>query len=119
MREETIKTLLATAVVLALAFTHASAEERTLLFGPGGRPGGCGQWVSGHDDAIYSAWLMGYISAVNSWARINGLMDVSRGTPGVSMLMWMKEWCRNHPLDQAATAAAALIGEIVKSYPAQ
>jgi hypothetical protein len=110
------KVFLAISIVTVLASTGTSAAESAVLFGPGGRPGGCGQWASGHDNAIYSAWLMGYLSAVNSWARPDASVDVSGGTPGDSMLMWMKDWCRKNPLDQAASAAVALIREIAKNH---
>jgi hypothetical protein len=85
------KLLAVAAVVVILASGQTRAEETAVIFGSGGTPGRCGSWaaaVGSAVDNIYTAWVMGYLSAASAWAKPNEFIDVTHSMPPVSVLMW-------------------------------
>jgi hypothetical protein len=81
-----VNKLLATvAIVIAFAMSPARAEDtRPTLLGAGARSGGCGEWIAGRFDDMYVSWVLGYISAVNTWANPGVVTNVTRSMPNVS-----------------------------------
>jgi hypothetical protein len=113
---DTVRKLFAIAAVIIGLGTSPVGAERTLVLGYGAGAGGCGEWSMGTSDIAYSAWVLGYVSAVNAWA--SGLpADITRSMPNQSVLLWAKNWCRSHPLDKVADAADALIRELLGQTP--
>ena len=106
------RTIAATTVAAACALTTPALAQGVTMYGHGSWKGGCGEWAritatNSIDEFSYTSWLLGYLSAVNE--LVPGIDDVTGGRANVSVLDWMKLWCRNHPLDQTANAANALI----------
>jgi hypothetical protein len=109
------RTIAATTVAAACALTTPALAQGVTMYGHGSWKGGCGEWAritatNSIDEFSYTSWLLGYLSAVNE--LVPGIDDVTGGRANVSVLDWMKLWCRNHPLDQTANAANALIKEL-------
>jgi hypothetical protein len=98
------------AIALLLGSAPTMAQQTPILLGQGGVRGGCGEWARAneYENHIYDAWVLGYISAANKLAVTNITGDISNA----SVLDWAKLWCRNHPLDQIASAAQAVITEL-------
>jgi len=81
----------------------------------------CGSYVSARDDARrgnhfrenkYGNWLAGYITAFNSLTPdtndIKGTADMS------SLLLWLENYCKQHPLIDFVGATEILMAEL---YP--
>jgi hypothetical protein len=110
MRGKIVSKLLATAaIVIALTSASARAEDtRPMLLGAGARNGGCGEWISGRFNDVYVSWVLGYISAVNTWANPGVVINITSSMPNVSAVIWAKNWCAANPLEKVGDAALAL-----------
>jgi hypothetical protein len=99
--------------------TTPALAQTIILYGAGSINGGCGEWArTAVTEGGDAEWLLGYLSAVNAYLPgADG--NVTEGRANVSVLDWMKLWCRNHPLDQTAMAANALLAELVSRRAGQ
>jgi hypothetical protein len=103
---------------------HAQQAEMTLptIAGYGGVPGGCGQWIAAPENSTLDlsalSWVYGFLSGTNSavhgirGAPTHDKADFLADSDGTSLNLWAKKWCRDHPRDTVAQAAAALFGEL-------
>ncbi len=67
--------------------------------------------------ALYSEWLLGYISAFDSIHRATSLPgardSASRLSDSTALAAWVRNWCSEHPLSKVSDAAwAFLTGEL-------
>ena len=120
-----MRRILATlAVVVALLFSagaawKAEAGEYKIL-GPGNKS--CGAWIaeSKKQALLYyqnSGWVLGYISAFNTWGPLEkkpGVSHISKGTDVDGLFAWIDNWCRANPLDWISDASVALIKQLIK-----
>ena len=97
-----------TTVMLCIAGV-ANAKE-IMVFGAGSNS--CGNWLKDGGSVTERAWLQGYITSYNQW-KLQVDDDVAKSTDASGMFAWMNNYCRSHPLDPIANAAAVLIVELV------
>jgi hypothetical protein len=106
------RTIAAATIAAAVCNIGVPAFAQTVtLYGSGSHKGGCGEWVRATNYSVfetsYSAWLLGYLSAVND--LVPGVDNVTESRSNSVVLDWMKLWCWSHPLDQTVMAANALV----------
>ena len=86
-----------------------------------GTIGSCGTYVVARDEGRrgdyrkvndHSAWLMGYLTGYN--ARTSDTYDIMGNKDLQSLLLWLENYCKQHPLDSFAVAVNFLIIEL---YP--
>ena len=87
----------------------ASASSPIIVIGPGNET--CGQWLEARraDNTravAFSAWLAGYLSAVNQYG---GVGDVLNGKRMEDARLFMDNYCREHPIRTVKHAADALV----------
>jgi hypothetical protein len=106
-----------------LAGSPAVAQQPpngSMGFGYGVMPGGCGEYVrapEGSNNGVgYSEWILGYLSAVNMMRTgfNSAAADVTGGAPNLSVLAWVRNWCRTHPLAKVGEAMVPLLDELLK-----
>ena len=99
-------------VALLFLTTQIAAQEQAVL-GQGNVS--CGSWLNDRkgDDAQASskiAWVLGYVTAFNQYgSKPEG--DVSEGKKTEEMMVWIDNYCRDHPADNVHRASAALVDE--------
>jgi hypothetical protein len=106
--------------VAAAAFASFLAmpamADSAWLIGIGAAAGGCGTWATAATgsltDTAYSDWIMGYVSGANAWGR--GIANNAKGLPNNSIVLWVKNYCRGHPLENVEAGAEALVVELTK-----
>jgi len=107
------------AAVLALAMmipAEARAENNRIVVGAGAES--CGHWTIVRDQAkpnlvwppefwAYTSWVLGFVSAANSyaWPKHN-LME---GADGFGVWGLMDNYCKSHPTDTISDAASAVV----------
>ena len=75
----------------------------------------CGSWLNdrkGDGDGASSriAWVLGYVTAFNQYgSKPEG--DVSEGKKTEEMMVWIDNYCTDHPVDNVYRASAALVDE--------
>ena len=96
---------------LLFATTQVAAEEHAVL-GQGNVS--CGSWLNDRkgEDAASSriAWVLGYVTGFNQYGS-KPESDVSEGTTTEKMMVWIDNYCRNHPADNLYRASAAFVDE--------
>jgi hypothetical protein len=98
-------------IVLAVMMTGGAVAEPGEVLSGGGQP--CGDFVaeSAQGQELYGAWALGFISGQN-------LMDVSdmrltgKGWTHDSVMLWLKNYCSQHPLALFVEAAEQLRHEL-------
>jgi hypothetical protein len=72
----------------------------------------CGTWATRKQDFTTdissTAWLTGFMTGM----AVGTSVDVLRDVDGDSVLLWMDNYCKAHPLDKVATGAATLFIEL-------
>lgn len=80
----------------------------------------CGTYVTARDGAragahgrenMYANWLTGFITAYNMQTPDN--YDVAASTDVPSMMLWLENHCRKHPLESFDDAVNALVIELM------
>jgi hypothetical protein len=104
--------LLETAIVagsVLFVLTARTAAEGQAVLGQGNVS--CSSWLENHtrDDAR-AAWILGYITGFNQYGS-KPESDVSEGTTTEKMMVWIDDYCKNHPADNLYRASAALVDE--------
>lgn len=103
---KTIRMLAIAAFSLGVVTTSANALSTV-----GDRS--CGKWSARkqnpYTEASSEAWLMGYMTGL----AIASEKDVLADTDGESMILWMDNYCRTHPLDLVGTGGATLFFELM------
>ncbi len=73
----------------------------------------CGQWSTRtqnpYEQIGSGNWLMGMMTGL----AVGTSKDVLADTDGDSMMLWMDNYCRAHPLDRIGTAATVLYFELL------
>ena len=104
--------LLKTALVagsLLFVLTARIAAEGQAVLGQGNVS--CSSWLENHtSDDARAAWILGYITAFNQYGT-KPESDVSEGTTTEKMMVWIDNYCRNHPADNLYRASAAFVDE--------
>jgi hypothetical protein len=100
------------AIGLALWASGASAATGRLL-GPGTHS--CGFWqeerrTPGVLKLGFEAWVLGFLSRAGLDETLNKVsgLNITAGTDVKGLSAWIDNYCRDNPLDDVATAAAAL-----------
>jgi HdeA/HdeB family len=92
--------LLKTALVagsLLFVLTARIAAEGQAVLGQGNVS--CSSWLENHtSDDARAAWILGYITGFNQYGS-KPESDVSEGTTTEKMMVWIDNYCRNHPAD--------------------
>jgi hypothetical protein len=103
---KTIRMLAITAFSVGVVATSANAFSTI-----GDRS--CGKWSTRRQnpyvEASSEAWLMGYMTGLASASE----KDVLADTDGESIILWMDNYCRTHPLDRVGAGGATLFFELM------
>lgn len=122
----------ATAAVLLCAAISSSAlagapeKSNAVTYGAGGDS--CGTWLATRNakdtggmltSSLYNQWLLGWVSAAGYYGEALGKplgkpMRL-RTTDGAALFAWVDNYCREHPLDPIALAAARLVATLAKA----
>ena len=99
-------------VALLFLTTQIGAQEQAVL-GQGNVS--CGSWLNDRkvDDAQASskiAWVLGYVTAFNQYES-KPVGDVSGGKGTEEIMVWIDNYCGQHPSDNLYRASAALVDE--------
>ncbi len=106
--------ILCAAFLLALGM-HFPASRQTWI---GAR--GCGTWVKNADEKnigqlAQKAWLAGYLSVANDATSVTvDVLDGQGGQNFDSLALWVYNYCKSNPLDNAAIAAGQLFLELIE-----
>lgn len=79
----------------------------------------CGNWVTERaspnkwNSLANNNWLNGYLSAYAKVAH----KDILKNADNESIMRWMDNYCKAHPLNEIDDGADALIGELIKRIP--
>jgi len=102
------KTTLVAGSLLFVLTARIAAEGQGVL-GQGNVS--CSSWLENHtSDDARAAWILGYITAFNQYGS-KPESDVSEGTTTEEMMVWIDNYCRNHPTDNVYKASAALVDQ--------
>lgn len=98
------------APIMAVAVAAASP---VIVIGPGNES--CGRWLEARraDDAsmiAFSAWLAGYLSAVNQYGDVG---DILGGKRLEDARLFMDNYCRQYPIRTVKHAADSLISTLM------
>ena len=99
-------------IVLALMMTGgAAAAEPVEILSSGSQP--CGDFVAAPwgEQQLFSAWSLGYISGQNSMDA-GAMRYTGRGWTVDSVILWLKNYCSQHPLALFVDAAEKLRQEL-------
>ncbi len=73
----------------------------------------CGQWVGRTKSPIEHIgpenWLMGFMTGLS----VGSQKDVLAEPDGDSLILWMDNYCKSHPLDKVGTGATVLYYELI------
>ncbi len=111
------KTTLAIACIAfhaSIALAQTPKKTDLLLYGVATRS--CGQYVKAHDAqseefGYHVAWVQGYLSAVNLHS-VFARQDIGKGKDMQSMLLWLKNHCSQHALEDFGLAVLSLAAEL-------
>ena len=111
------KTILAISCIALhapIALAQTSQKTDLLLYEVATRS--CGQYVKAHDAqseefGYYVSWLQGYLSAVNLHS-VFVRQDIGKGKDMQSMLLWLKNHCTQHALEDFGLAVLSLAAEL-------
>jgi hypothetical protein len=108
--------LIAVACLSLLLSSSAAHSRGFIILGQGNVS--CGKWTDGRRtngaSALgYSSWVLGYLSAYNSYA-LKHSSDITQGTDNSGVLAWIDNYCRDNPLENIRSATDALIIELQK-----
>ncbi len=71
----------------------------------------CSSWLENHtSNDARTAWILGYVTAFNQYGSSKP-SDVSQGTTAEEMMVFINNYCRNHPTDNLYRASAALVDQ--------
>jgi hypothetical protein len=74
----------------------------------------CGKWLAtDHNGAMsyrMGEWILGWVSAAGYY-NVQGALRIS---DPYALTGWVDKYCREHPLDNLAIAAARLVDELSK-----
>jgi len=103
-----LKTALVAGSLLFVLAAPIAAEGQAVL-GQGNVS--CSSWLENHtSDDARGAWILGYITGFNQYGS-KSESDVSEGTTTEKMMVWIDNYCRNHPADNLYRASAAFVDE--------
>ena len=102
------KTALVAGSLLFVLTARIAAEGQGVL-GQGNVS--CSSWFENDtSNNARAAWILGYITAFNQYGS-KPESDVSEGTTTEEMMVWIDNYCRNHPTDNLYRASAALVDQ--------
>jgi hypothetical protein len=114
------KLLLAAVLAVVVASSPARAATPSII-GFGSVSGGCGEWLAAEEksskDMAYISWILGFISGVNVLNNAERSIDFARDYSGYSVIPWVRNWCRQHPLDPVVNGAEALAATLMSRIP--
>jgi hypothetical protein len=71
----------------------------------------CSSWLENHtSNDARAAWILGYITAFNQYGSSKP-SDLTQGTTTEEMMVFIHNYCRNHPTDNLYEASAALVDQ--------
>lgn len=100
-----------------LAAATGAADPATPQYEILGPSASCGEFV-GHRQRnegmqyLDAAWALGFLSG----QAVASKRDLLRGQSAESLLLWIENYCKKHPLDTVATAGDQLLTEL-KQWP--
>ena len=106
------KTALVAGSLLFVLTARIAAQEQAVL-GQGNVS--CSSWLENHksDDVqgvARTAWILGYITAFNQYGS-KPERDISEGKNTEEVMVWIDNYCKQHPADNVYRASAALVDE--------
>jgi len=107
-KELRMKRTIAAAPFASFLAVPATADP-PMLIGVGTIREGCRAWAVAErgswTDLLYSNWVAGYMSGAQRWVKVAN----STWGPAASDVVWVKDYCRGHPLEQVGTAVTAVL----------
>jgi hypothetical protein len=71
----------------------------------------CSSWLENHtSNDARAAWILGYITAFNQYGSSKP-SDLTQGTTTEEMMVFINNYCRNHPTGNLYEASAALVDQ--------
>jgi hypothetical protein len=75
----------------------------------------CGDWDNDHSHFLAAAswgeyWLIGFLSGIAAGSN----MDFMKDADANSIVIWMNNYCSNHPLDSVSAGANILMNELIR-----
>lgn len=96
--------------VLVAMLSGGAAEEPVEVLSNGSQP--CGEFVaSGQGQELYGAWALGFITGQN-FMDVSDMRLTGRGWTRDSIMLWLRNYCSQHPLTPFVNAAAQLRQEL-------
>jgi hypothetical protein len=79
----------------------------------------CTAWVQEHNrktsrQHVQDSWLLGYVNAVSGMLEVPGVEDVSGPFHNIDLLMWIDDYCNDHPEEPLIRAADALMRDLAR-----
>jgi hypothetical protein len=95
---------------LLLVLTAKVAAQGLGVLGQGNVS--CSSWHENHTTSndARAAWILGYITAFNQYGSSKP-SDLTQGTTTEEMMVFINNYCRNHPTDNLYRASAALVDQ--------
>jgi len=115
-----VATMAALGALFAFAPSRAAdAPINYMILGEGALS--CGTWTSHRHSAdayenAMTAWVLGFITAGNSWESILHRRNLSEGTDSDGLFGWIDNYCTAHPLEDLSSAAMALELELINRH---
>lgn len=121
-----MRTIIGGVFSLLIISAAASASDQPDILGAGGQS--CGSWQSERQSAqatryvsskleAQSHWILGFITATN--LALFPKNNLTEETTGSAMMYWIDNYCKEHPLDNLATATSALVLELTHRFMAR
>jgi cytochrome c len=98
-------------IVVAVMMAGGAVAEPGAVLSSGAKP--CGDFVAAplQDKWRYEAWAVGYVSGQNSM-DVGSMRDVGSSWTPDSVMVWLQNYCSQHPLEDFAAAADKLRQEL-------
>jgi hypothetical protein len=101
-----------TCIIAMMALALLTAENSVMALTTIGDRS-CGQWVgrtkSPLDRIGAENWLMGFMTGL----AVDSQKDVLAEPDGDSLILWMDNYCKSHPLDTVGAGATVLYRELL------
>lgn len=101
--------VIAIAVLVLLICPTGQAQDSGTVIGESD----CGQWIKGMRNPVYRAWLLGYVSGLNSGVGKQYGNPLGKISSAEQIYVWMDNYCRANPLRTLSQGAQTLYAELI------
>jgi hypothetical protein len=100
-----------TGIVIAVTMANGAAAEPWAALSIGIKP--CGDFLAARspDQQVYETWVLGYVSGQNSM-DIGAMRGVGSSYTNDSVMVWLQNYCSQHPFESFGLAADKLRQEL-------